>query len=875
MKLRKKLLGYLAVIGLWFAAFAPSTMVGNTAYAQTDKNTTTTSTEDVLTIEQALNELWSLIDLWLKLMYIIIWPMLFLAGIALDNSMVYGSFFHMDAPLWAFWNMTKNFANFALGFIVLFAILKWIFSSFGDKGKDARSPIEIIKKTLIAGVLIQASWFILAAVVDVSTIATYAIGGMPMTLLNDKTIKWSDKQILQTESHLELNNVTRLQEEDFRVWYKTEAENSNWETIWIDISPCLTRKLGTDTYIVGRKFGDAKFKYETISQSLPEDLQISNNNFPLRSMCIFWNEVYFFNEFPNNRNSTTNSEYQGILNHNLNILWEWTETLENCRFIVKLWNEDRWGVNNPTNCSLEEIINLTKNNEKTEEEIKNNDYLAWLKDGSDESLMADWYIQEITANEFYENYWSTKWKSRIGKTLAPTVSQIIDKSQWFVGPFVTIYASIMDFANLSDGNNHNSSIGKNVWSMLIRAGVAIGLVFPLIALAIVLFIRIWFLRAVIAASPILILANVFKDTLKIDLGKHFTIENILQAIFAPVITVFALSISMIFMTTLDNSLSANKVNTMQQLWWTIVDKGEDTSLTIAGFTIIYPKIVDTYAGATGDWFSWMLLSFCGIGIMRFILFAAIKASGTIWAVGEKIKDFGENVFKSAPIIPIGGGMSINWLKYATTIPEQLTQKWEAQQTKDAGEFFESKYGGTLKDLEDGDTDKELNKYEADNIIKTLSSWWNPVDYMKQQKLVNGNATGEEVKEILNTTFAGQIDSYLSNQVKNGKMEEGEAESIKKGIEKNEKFWIDFTEINNKKADNEMIEATLKWIEEDDTFKNEKDNTKKTELIKEKFNDKSLKSKGPIEKTIDGTTYNITKSDKNEISVEIKPESKKK
>jgi hypothetical protein len=59
--------------------------------------------------------------------------------------------------------------------MVLFAIVRNIFTAPFGKSGDKRGPVTIIKKTLIAGVLIQASWFLIAAVIDVSTILTYSI----------------------------------------------------------------------------------------------------------------------------------------------------------------------------------------------------------------------------------------------------------------------------------------------------------------------------------------------------------------------------------------------------------------------------------------------------------------------------------------------------------------------------------------------------------------------------------------------------------------------------------------------------------------------------------------------------------------------------
>ena len=58
--------------------------------------------------------IWQILDMILKIIYLLLWPLLVIAGLALDNTLVYASIFNLDAPLWKFWNMMKNFANFAL-----------------------------------------------------------------------------------------------------------------------------------------------------------------------------------------------------------------------------------------------------------------------------------------------------------------------------------------------------------------------------------------------------------------------------------------------------------------------------------------------------------------------------------------------------------------------------------------------------------------------------------------------------------------------------------------------------------------------------------------------------------------------------------------
>lgn len=110
----------------------------------------------------------------------------------------------------------------------------------------------IIKKTLIAGVLIQASRFLMAALVDISTIATYAVGGLPLSVLKNTEI--GNQKILAVHSQMDLDKFSAFNErnEGFKVRYSTTYKEKP-----MDISPCLVK----DHYIIGREFGDAQFKH--------------------------------------------------------------------------------------------------------------------------------------------------------------------------------------------------------------------------------------------------------------------------------------------------------------------------------------------------------------------------------------------------------------------------------------------------------------------------------------------------------------------------------------------------------------------------------------------------------------------------------------
>jgi hypothetical protein len=76
-----------------------------------------------------------------------------------------------------------TFANFGLAFVVLTEIAKHL------RGQsDQKAIFTTIKKALFAGIGIQVSWFVMIALLDISTIAIYSIGAMPLSVVDDTDV---------------------------------------------------------------------------------------------------------------------------------------------------------------------------------------------------------------------------------------------------------------------------------------------------------------------------------------------------------------------------------------------------------------------------------------------------------------------------------------------------------------------------------------------------------------------------------------------------------------------------------------------------------------------------------------------------------------
>ena len=113
-----------------------------------------------------------------------------LAWTFLTNAWVYGEDLRLDVLLWKCWNMTKNFANFWLWFYFLYIVFTWLLKDW--KESITQKLKDNILWLLIAWVWIQASWFLVSVVLDVSTITLSAAGSFPSQVISGSPyIEWA------------------------------------------------------------------------------------------------------------------------------------------------------------------------------------------------------------------------------------------------------------------------------------------------------------------------------------------------------------------------------------------------------------------------------------------------------------------------------------------------------------------------------------------------------------------------------------------------------------------------------------------------------------------------------------------------------------
>lgn len=216
-----------------------------------------------------------------------------LAGKLMSNDLIYWSFMHLDVFLWKTWNIMKNFANYTLWFLFLYMVIKSIID------KDWAN--DIIKKKLtwfiLAWVLIQASRFLIWAVVDISTIAVTAIWAIP-------------GQIIQSDMSLQ-NNLSYMN----ALWWVSLA--ATWEVkTWIVMTFDPNKKISKDQQFITTEY---KALDKPITQNNYLDMILPSYNTISWPLIFFGVSIFQFQDYSFS-NPETKSSRKRLIEFALNLI---------------------------------------------------------------------------------------------------------------------------------------------------------------------------------------------------------------------------------------------------------------------------------------------------------------------------------------------------------------------------------------------------------------------------------------------------------------------------------------------------------------------------------------------------------------------------
>jgi len=124
------------------------------------------------------NLFFSLIDLIWAIWYI--FPIL--ASKLMTNDLLYWTSLHFDVVLWNIWNFARSMANFVVGFMFIYFVFKYLISFWEKDGWIIKTNLP---KLAIASIVINMSWFLMAVLIDFSTILIVWVGSLPAVFWNN------------------------------------------------------------------------------------------------------------------------------------------------------------------------------------------------------------------------------------------------------------------------------------------------------------------------------------------------------------------------------------------------------------------------------------------------------------------------------------------------------------------------------------------------------------------------------------------------------------------------------------------------------------------------------------------------------------------
>ena len=674
--------------------------------------------------------------------YLILWPFVALAGLAMDNNLVYWSYLHLDAPLWKVWTIVKNLANFIIWFIFLYEILYYAIGVKRNMSKS-KGPWALIKKVLIAGVWVQLSWFIMMVAVDISSVLTYTVGALPTTLLSQTDAK-QDMKVVGVGVRSNLWNIEGKGTQDDRAlsYYMTLP----WKEKGVEknIAPCkhiAVRVGGKDQQlIVWRSFN-----------SLGTGASLKKME---EGYCFDNGSIYSYKEW----NSLSEAE-------------QWNKKLKEKETELKGTDADKKASEMLSN---NQAFLLSQKFEKKEWLTNNCDHIWPIPNTPIKTEQKDWSQTSSTSGQkkYYCLY--DQWGF--------SLSDLTQKATGWTGPFVALYGNMISFAKLND----SLGVKQQLISAVINVVFLLAMLLPLIAMVVVLFWRVFLLWLAIALSPLIVLVNVFWDMLsglKIQfLDDILNLDKLRTLLLAPVFIGFALSMALMFMTILKTSVHTEDTQAAQNaasqgitsLTGMKCGGTGETTCDLLGFIKI------TFSSAVIDLYS-LLIGLFGVGISWILLFWALKQVDASKKLVSGLQDLWEKFVSTTPIIPVNwtnvglwafsdipttllNNYSSEFDKRRTVDTNFLLGKEKAKEKKMASDFFLGSNQQYLSILNSTNRNDAQSKEDAKQYIAALYNDVTESTYNKSQKLSKINTSLRSVyfdkkgRNDIHSILDGLVDS---------------------------------------------------------------------------------------------------------------------
>lgn len=538
--------------------------------------------------QSKLSKLAGTMDQILSFLYLIMWPLLYVAWLAMDNTLIYGEWLGLTGLLFQFWTIMRTFANY----VIVFLLVRTIGKEMLNGTKWAKALGKAVLWILVSWVLINMSWFLIGAMVDVSTIATYGVWAIPLKLQTPGDDYCDENGLHSTKEEFKIKN------------------NKDIAKLWT-CRPILathgTMNL-SDTFSADQ----AKWKvyYSYTPKTAPKQYFLS---------CPFKNSVLAKEEW--------DTLYNGFKNEKTYNEW---------------WNTG----------------NIAQMDADAKNALSNEYCVVWTNQLLDiTSVSKEWWGTIELYSTWYESaivWWVTQLHTRDGMR----VKNLVESNKGMIGVMYTMYGNMLWFANIKTDIQTNAPESQII-QFLVKIFFGFAIMFPLIALCVVLVMRVAVLWMVVWFSPLLVLwwtlklmkvENSTLDSMMKWIWEKLTLANVVNLLFQPVMIVFTISMGMMFLDTLSTTIVAD--NGFGEALQCEMRSWEQCCSIVSVMNICFEKVnAQVGTDAFFNYFTFTIINIIGVMILWFMVFAVMKSSKITESAVSKIQWLGRNILWSMPVVP--------------------------------------------------------------------------------------------------------------------------------------------------------------------------------------------------------------------------------